>query len=119
MQSPITIRHPRITTHGSILIVALLALLLHFLAPSVPFDIPRFTTTPSDSSLHATPASPSTRTCPHYEKQLFTYPEPEGKMTLVENATRVAQEFEFGPDAVRKAVKEFIREMGASFRLLP
>lgn len=35
-------------------------------------------------------------------------------MVLVEHAKRVAAEFEFGPDAVNKAVKEFIREMGKS-----
>lgn len=114
--STITIRHPLLHHGASILSITLLALLLHFLAPRVPFDLPRFTTTLSDASLHATPAAPSPRTCPDYEKQLFTYPKVEGKMTLVENATRVAHEFEFGADAVRKAVKEFIREMGASTR---
>jgi hypothetical protein len=33
-------------------------------------------------------------------------------MALAEQARRVAGEFDFGPDAVNKAVKEFIREMG-------
>ncbi|KAF2741132.1 glucokinase [Polyplosphaeria fusca] len=32
-------------------------------------------------------------------------------MGLAQEAKRVADEFDFGPDAVRKAVKEFIREM--------
>ncbi len=34
------------------------------------------------------------------------------KMSLLEEAKRVAAEFEFGADAVNKGVKEFIREMG-------
>lgn len=33
-------------------------------------------------------------------------------MSLAEEAKRVAAEFDFGPSDVRKAVKEFIREMG-------
>jgi hexokinase len=33
-------------------------------------------------------------------------------MALAEQAKRVAAEFDFGDDAVKKAVKEFIREMG-------
>lgn len=33
-------------------------------------------------------------------------------MGLAEHAKRVAAEFEFGPENVRQAVKEFIREMG-------
>jgi hexokinase len=33
-------------------------------------------------------------------------------MTLADQAKRVAAEFNFGKDAVNKAVKEFIREMG-------
>jgi len=33
-------------------------------------------------------------------------------MTLQEEAARVAAEFEFTPDQVRSAVKEFIRQMG-------
>jgi hexokinase len=37
---------------------------------------------------------------------------PERSMALAEQAKRVAAEFDFGKDAVNKAVKEFIREMG-------
>jgi hexokinase len=33
-------------------------------------------------------------------------------MTLAEQAKRVAAEFDFDDNAVNKAVKEFIREMG-------
>jgi hexokinase len=33
-------------------------------------------------------------------------------MALAEQAKRVAAEFDFGDDAVNKAVKEFRREMG-------
>jgi hexokinase len=33
-------------------------------------------------------------------------------MALAEQAKRVAAEFDFGDDAVKKAVKEFRREMG-------
>jgi len=35
-------------------------------------------------------------------------------MALVDAAKRVAAEFEYSPDDVRKGVKEFIREMGSS-----
>jgi hexokinase len=38
-------------------------------------------------------------------------------MALADQAKRVAAEFDFGPDAVRSAVKEFIREMGRFGRL--
>lgn len=34
------------------------------------------------------------------------------KMSLLQDAKRVAAEFEYGTDAVNKGVKEFIREMG-------
>lgn len=34
------------------------------------------------------------------------------KMSLAEAAKRVAAEFEYGPEALNKGVKEFIREMG-------
>lgn len=37
----------------------------------------------------------------------------ERSMTLADQAKRVAAEFDFEKDAVNKAVKEFIREMGA------
>jgi hexokinase len=37
---------------------------------------------------------------------------PERSMALAEQAKRVAAEFDFGQDAVNKAVREFIREMG-------
>jgi hexokinase len=33
-------------------------------------------------------------------------------MALLEKAKRVAAQFDFTPDDVRRAVKEFIREMG-------
>lgn len=39
---------------------------------------------------------------------------PERSMALAEQAKRVAAEFDFEQDAVNKAVKEFIREMGMS-----
>jgi hexokinase len=35
-------------------------------------------------------------------------------MALAEQAQRVAAEFDYSPDAVNKAVREFIREMGES-----
>jgi hexokinase len=41
---------------------------------------------------------------------------PERSMALAEQAKRVAAEFDFGKDAVNKAVKEFIREMGMQRR---
>ena len=40
---------------------------------------------------------------------------PERSMALADQARQVAAEFEFGADAVNKAVKEFIREMGMFF----
>jgi hexokinase len=42
---------------------------------------------------------------------------PERSMALADQAKRVAAEFEFEQDAVNKAVKEFIREMGMRWRI--
>jgi hexokinase len=41
---------------------------------------------------------------------------PERSMALADQAKRVAAEFDFKQDAVNKAVKEFIREMGLCWR---
>ncbi|KAF2017244.1 hypothetical protein BU24DRAFT_420283 [Aaosphaeria arxii CBS 175.79] len=63
---------------------------------------------------HKTPlVGPQSRAQPQ-EQVEFTgtfYTDTERSMALADQAKRVAAEFDFGPDAVRKSVKEFIREM--------
>jgi hexokinase len=108
-------------------LVLVLVLVLQFLvAPHLPHEIVRhFTHTanpshwhaqsPSDS-LHTTPLSRSPPVCPKPKPKIdfagTFHTDTVRSMALAEQAKRVAAEFEFGPDAVNKAVKEFIREMG-------
>jgi len=52
----------------------------------------------------------------HVEFAGTFYTRPERSMALAEQARRVATEFDFSTDAVNKAVREFIREMGTRQR---
>lgn len=118
----------------------LLVLVLQLLAPHLPLDYlaRRFVTRTYYNTHARTAASPSLNFCASPSARLFdsvtpsTCPRPKQQsefgtsfsfrhterrrnylnMGIAEHAKRVAAEFEFGPDAVRKAVKEFIREMG-------
>lgn len=90
-------------------------LFFQLLAPRLPFDhlqrlfvTDRTNISPAASDLVALDTQPS---CPAHLPHIHTE-HAAGSMALKENAERVAAEFDFGPDAVRKAVKEFIREMG-------
>jgi hexokinase len=51
---------------------------------------------------------------PHVDFAQTFYTDTTRSMALAEQAKRVAAEFDFDQDHVRKAVKEFIREMGMS-----
>jgi hexokinase len=106
----------------------LLVLAAQFLTPRLPHEILKlFKTTqhwgvtspditPRGSVLFKTPP-----TCPKPEQQVefkgTFYKEHDRSMALVEQARRVSAEFDFDADHVRKAVKEFIREMGTSGEL--
>jgi len=97
------------------------------LAPRLPHELLRFFS--ANDHRHATSPAASSRQ-PAFYKEPLVCPKPsirtnsaitfntdtERSMALAEQARRVAAEFDFGPDAVNKAVKEFIREMGMSGR---
>ena len=80
----------------------------------------RLTKSTRGQAPHTTLRNPSVLqqlpTCPKPEQQVEfvgTFnTEHRRSMALAEQAKRVAAEFDFGDDAVKKAVKEFIREMG-------
>lgn len=104
-------------------LVVLLVFALQLLAPRLPHEIVRFLTT--KQHWHVTsPAAPSGPSallkqppvCPRPSHSVefagTFYTDTERSMALAEQARRVAAEFDFGPDAVNKAVREFIREMG-------
>lgn len=98
--------------------VVLLAIGLQFFAPHLPHTILRALT--PDQSPTITLRNPivfqEPQTCPKPVPQVEfvgTFnTRPERSMALAEQAKRVAAEFDFTPDAVNKAVQEFIREMG-------
>ena len=104
------------------LAVVLLLLLVQFFLPRLLHNtFYNFSRTkhiwPATSSCPASPVlSSSPKTCPKAEQQLeFShtfYTQTKPSMKLADEAKRVAAEFEFPAEGVRKAVKEFIREMG-------
>lgn len=114
-------RQPSLATH---VVIALVGLLLAFLlAPRFPLSVREF----FNKTQHWRASSPSialrnplvfeeSDTCPTSEQHLEfkgTFnTRPERSMALADRAKRVAAEFDFEKDAVNKAVKEFIREMG-------
>jgi hypothetical protein len=83
--------------------------------------------TPHQPNSQAEGYSISDRTCPSPSsalsafgasfdtEQTFYNSVTERSMTLAEEAKRVAAEFDYSDEDVNKAVKEFIRQMGASF----
>jgi hexokinase len=108
---------------GGLLVLLVLVVQL-LVAPHLPHDILRFFFT-TKQQWHPRSPAPSL-----HEPILYKAPpvcsKPAQKvdfagtfntntarsMALAEQAKRVAAEFDFAPDAVNKAVKEFIREMG-------
>jgi hexokinase len=108
---------------GDVLVLVLVLQLL--VAPHLPHEILRFFTSTTTHHWHVTSPADSPHATALY-KSPPVCPKPTPKiefagtfntdtvrsMALAEQAKRVAAEFDFGPDAVNKAVKEFIREMG-------
>jgi hexokinase len=110
-----------LSTHTIVVLVGLL--LAFLLAPRFSVSVREF----FSRTQHWRASSPSiglrnplvfeeSDTCPEPEQQVEftgTFNTRTGRsMTLADQAKRVAAEFNFGKDAVNKAVKEFIREMG-------
>jgi len=107
----------------SILVIAL-ALAVHLGAPQPPHGLVQF----FSSSRHWRVATPSIALrnpvllheppfCPVHPPQAVDFKgtfhtDTERSMSLAEQARRVAAEFDFPAEHVRRAVKEFIREMG-------
>lgn len=114
-----------LATHAIVgLAVVLLALFLAAFAPHFPHSVLHFFTQDHHwrvSSPGITLRNPvlfqgQPPVCPKPQQQVEfvgTFnTRPKRSMALAEQAKRVAAEFDFGQDAVNKAVKEFIREMG-------
>jgi hexokinase len=107
-----------LATHTVVIgLVLLLALLTHFFSPHlhaiwrlVSKDQAPGITLRNPIVLHAPPVCPK----PQQEIEFVgTFNrKPARSMALADQAKRVAAEFDFSDDAVSKAVKEFIREMG-------
>lgn len=110
-----------LVTH--IVVVVVGAVLLAFLAPRLPHTVHEI----FDRSQHWRASSQGITlrnplvfqqqsVCPkptqHVEFKGTFNTRPERSMALADQAKRVAAEFDFSQDAVNKAVKEFIREMG-------
>jgi hexokinase len=120
----------RDTAYRSILlvtVVALLAVCIQFVAPRFPPTVRQFfpntqhwhVSTPGITLrnpliFHEQQSRPKPRRQPQVKGTFNT--RPARSMALAEQAKRVAAEFEFGEDALNKAVKEFIREMGMGKR---
>lgn len=113
---------PATFTRAIVVLVAVLALCTQYFAPRFTGTVREFFT----QTQHWRVSKPSIslrsplvfdpETCPnsdqHAEFKGTFNTRPERSMALAEQAKRVAAEFDFGPDAVNKAVKEFVREMG-------
>jgi len=113
--------------YGGLVLVLVLVLQL-LVAPHLPHEILRFFTTTTTTTVHpwhvTSPVDSPHATALYKTPPVCPKPTPKvdfagtfntdtvRSMALAEQAKRVAAEFEFGPDAVNKAVKEFIREMG-------
>ncbi|KAF2465965.1 uncharacterized protein BDR25DRAFT_294582 [Lindgomyces ingoldianus] len=114
---------PSLSTHHLFgVVIVLLVLTVQLLVPRLPHEILQYfspkqhwrVTSPS-VPLHSPTLHKSPPTCPrppqHVEFAGTFNTDTERSMALAEQAKRVAAEFEFGQEDVRKAVKEFIREM--------
>jgi hexokinase len=112
-----------LATHTVVVAVVLLALSVPLLPPHFPHAIREI----FDKTQHWRVSPPSVtlrnplvfeepQTCPkpaqHVEFKGTFHTKPERSMALADQAKRVAAEFDFEKDAVNKAVKEFLREMG-------
>lgn len=111
----------------TVVVVVGFVLLAPLLAPHFPDTLHEF----FDRTQHWRVSSPSVTLqnplvfheqsiCPkpkqHVEFKGTFNTRPERSMALADQAKRVAAEFDFEQDAVNKAVKEFIREMGMRWR---
>jgi hexokinase len=100
--------------------VVVLALALQFTAPHLSRglvqNLTAHTKYPRNSILYNNNNQPPVcpRPEPHVEFAQTFYTHTTKSMALAEQAKRVAAEFDFDQDHVRKAVSEFIREMGTS-----
>jgi hexokinase len=103
---------PSLVTHTLAVVVG--AVILAFLAPRFPHTVREI----FDRTQHWRVSSPDTPPPnpivfqQHVEFRGTFNTRPERSMALADQAKRVAAEFDFGQDAVNKAVNEFIREMG-------
>lgn len=116
--------HSALSTHFVLSIaLAVLVLAVQFLAPHLPHELLHFFSTQQhwrvtspDITLRNPVLLKEPPICPkpqqHIEFAGTFNKDTERSMALAEQAKRVAAEFEFAADDVRKAVKEFIREMG-------
>jgi hexokinase len=112
---------PSLVTHTLAVVVG--AVILAFLAPRFPHTVREifdrtqhwrvsspYTPPPNPIVFHQQPVCPKPKQ--HVEFRGTFNTRPERSMALADQAKRVAAEFDFGQDAVNKAVNEFIREMG-------
>jgi hexokinase len=120
--------HTAFSVSVSVLVVVLLALLVQVCAPHFSHTVLNLITRDrapgltlrNPPVLHSPPICPIPQApldsargftgSPHTFNTFNTAP--ERSMALAEQAKRVAAEFDYSPDAVNKAVHEFIREMG-------
>jgi hexokinase len=120
--------HTAFSVSASVLVVVLLALLVQVFAPHFSHTVLNLITRDRAPGLtlrnplilHSPPICPVPQApldsargftgSPHTLNTFNTAP--ERSMALAEQAKRVAAEFDYSPDAVNKAVHEFIREMG-------
>jgi hexokinase len=108
-----------LSTHTVVtVLVLLLALSTGFFAPHLPHAVVRLVSRNQAPgiALRNPIVLQEPPTCPKSEQEvefIGTFNTEHGRsMALAEQAKRVAAEFDFGDDAVNKAVKEFRREMG-------
>ncbi|KAF2873020.1 hypothetical protein BDV95DRAFT_593402 [Massariosphaeria phaeospora] len=108
--------------HAISIAVLLLVLAFQLLAPRLPHELrqyfsskPHWRVPSPEFTLRNPVLFHEPPTCPRPDQHVAFagtfYTNTERSMNLAEQAKRVAAEFEFGPGNVRKAVKEFVREM--------
>jgi hexokinase len=122
---PESARPTTLVTRTVVLAVVLLAVCIQFFAPHFPHTVRQFFTqsqhwrvSPPGITLRNPAIFQELEICPKPEQQAEfkgTFnTKPQRSMALADQAKRVAAEFDFEKDAVNKAVKEFIREMGTT-----
>jgi hexokinase len=118
-------RPTTLVTRTVVFAIVLLAICIQSFAPHFPHTVRQFFTQPQHwrvSPQGITLRNPlvfqEPEICPKPEQQVEfkgTFnTKPQRSMALSDQAKRVAAEFDFEKDAVNKAVKEFIREMGTA-----